>query len=173
MIILVVLGLFIVAVVVVGILTGSGKILFLGSSEVGEGQEKESVSGFVPEEQAQIPVFTPEVPEDAQLSEPKSEAPASQNSESKFGIYTLEASKSGFSPSTITVKSGDTVQIRMRALDGNYDFSLPYLGLYRRVNQGEEGNITFDAINSGTFAFMCRDHCPVGKKIQGELIVLP
>lgn len=118
-------------------------------------------------------VFAPEVPEDAVPTVPQHESPAAPNTEVKLGFFDMSVSASGYEPSSLTVKLGNLVQIKLTGVGGAYDFSMPWTGLYQKVNDGETKQISFQTTSVGTFLFECRDFCPVGKKIQGELIVTP
>lgn len=120
--------------------------------------------------------YSPEVPSNAVLTPPKNETPASANPEldTKQRFFDLRASRSGFEPSSFTVNSGDTLQVDFTAVDGDYDLDIPYLGAYFSVvREGETRRLPFDTSLVGTFDFMCRDYCPGGKVIKGQLIVLP
>lgn len=134
-------------------------------------------TGVVPSEENGVMngarVFTPEVPEDAVPTVPQHESPAAPNTEAKLGFFDMNVSASGFSPSTLTVKLGNLVQIKLTGVGGTYDFSMPWTGLYQKVNDGETKQISFQTTSVGTFIFECRDFCPVGRTIQGELIVTP
>ncbi len=68
---------------------------------------------------------------------------------------------------------GDVVQIRLTAVGGDYDFAVPWSGLYTAVKEGETKQITFGATSAGTFVFMCRDLCPGGRTINGSIVVIP
>jgi len=122
------------------------------------------------------PTYTPEVPKNAVQTLPKAEAPASSNPEldTKLKFFDLKASNSGFNPNAITVKKGDSLQVDFTAVDGDYDLNFPYLGAYFSVvRRGVTKRLPLDTSLTGTFTFECRDFCPPGKKIQGQLIVLP
>ena len=93
--------------------------------------------------------------------------------EEKFGIFDMTVSSAGFNPENITVNLGDVVQIKLTAQGGDYDFAVPWSGLYTEVKERETKQITFGATSAGTFVFMCRDFCPAGKTITGSIIVLP
>jgi len=118
--------------------------------------------------------YTAEVPENAKLTKPAQEFPSSPGkTEKKIRIFDMKVSKDGFSPNNLVVNRGDTIQINMTALDGDYDFSMPVGHFYQFSKIGETKNITFDATLDGTFVFECRDHCPTGKVIKGKIVVLP
>ncbi len=116
--------------------------------------------------------FTSETPQNATMTQTVAEAPAAPNSTAKLGFYDLKATVSGYNPTTITVKNGDLVQINFTAVDGDYDFSMPYIGLYQFATKGQTKQISFQTPGVGTFLFECRDHCPASGKIQGQLVVM-
>ncbi len=119
------------------------------------------------------PIFSPEVPKDATLTVPVHEAPAAPNVPQTLGIFDMTVAANGFEPNSITVKNKNLVTINLTAADGDYDFSMPYTGLYTLVKKGETKQISFQATGTGTFVLECRDYCPKAEKIQGTVIVLP
>jgi len=114
-----------------------------------------------------------DIPVNAEPTKPKDSSPAAPNSEVNLSLYEIKAIKTGFSPSNITVTSGDFVQMKFTAVDGDYDFSMPYFGIYQFVKKGETKDISFQSTNSGTLLFECRDHCPPSGKIEGQFVVIP
>ncbi|MBI4033938.1 MAG: cupredoxin domain-containing protein [Candidatus Brennerbacteria bacterium] len=128
-----------------------------------------------PEVQAPVvPEFSPETPKNAEPTKPTAaESPAAPGAEEKFGAFNMTVSSAGFNPNSITVRKGDAVQIRLTAVGGDYDFDMPYKGLYVMVPEGETKQITFGINTAGSYGFMCRDFCPQGRTISGTLIVLP
>ena len=113
------------------------------------------------------------VPKGAALTQTVSEAPAAPSATERLRVFQMSASEGGYLPSTITVNKGDIVNIKLTALAGDYDFSMPYTGMYQSVKQGETKQIGFGAVTAGTFTFECRSFCPAGGKITGSVIVLP
>jgi hypothetical protein len=119
--------------------------------------------------------YSAEVPKDATPTTAISEVSASDNPgvESKVKKFDLKATKNGFVPSSITVESGDEIQLNFSAVDSDTDLDLPYLGAYfRPVLKGESRVFPIGTGLVGTFIFSCRDFCPGGKKIEGSLIVI-
>jgi len=143
-----------------------------GSVPVGGGSETPATA-----QPATTPtLYKPSVPQGATLTTPTAVAPASGNasSDAKARFLTLQASASGFSPATITVKRGDTVYVDFTAVDGTYDLSIPYLGAaFNAVPQGTTKRLPFDTDLSGTFTFECSKACPASGSITGDLVVLP
>ncbi len=167
-IVLVAVALIVVAAVVTGV--------FLRKSEpVGPGEKGTEGEVTMPGPGGEeIPVFNSETPDGAKLTPPTAaEAPAAPGTEERFGAFNMTASAAGFNPGQITVGKGDVVQIRITAEEDDFDFSLPYNGIYVMVPKGETKQITFGINTEGTYTFMCRDYCPAGKTISGSLIVLP
>jgi heme/copper-type cytochrome/quinol oxidase subunit 2 len=117
--------------------------------------------------------FTPEVPAGAELSKPIIETPAGlSDGDEKIRIFEMKISRAGYVPNNFTINAGDTIQIRMTALDNDYDFYLPWHGIYQNILRGEMKLISFTPKEGGTLAFECRDKCP-GGKITGSIVVLP
>ena len=107
---------------------------------------------------------------------PASVAPAAPNNPGgveQLRTINLKATVSGFDPNNIAVYEGDTVRIMFTAVDGDYDISIPYTGSYQLAKKGETQPIGLGATTVGTYTFLCRDHCPAGKTIEGSFVVLP
>lgn len=166
-VILVALGLFVILAVVVGFIAKSNK-----SSPGLLGEGKVIATTILPSGE-EVLIFSQEVPEDAKLTIPTSESVAAPGREERAGTFEMTVGSNGFNPSSITVTKGDSVFIRLTAQGGHYDFSFPYNGNYVDVKDGEMKQVSFGVNAVGTYAFMCRDFCPSGKTISGEIIVLP
>lgn len=76
-----------------------------------------------------------------------------------------------FTPSFIVVNEGDSVEIRLKAVDNNYNFFIPDFGAYKTVTKGEIGIVRFDTAAFGKYEFFCRDACEGRDKVSGTLIV--
>ncbi|MGC9610638.1 MAG: hypothetical protein ABSE68_00185 [Minisyncoccia bacterium] len=134
---------------------------------------KEPVFYGTPESKA----FKADVPVSVTAPTPTiSTAPAASNNPKgveQLRTIDLKATVSGFNPKEIAVYDGDVVRIMFTAVDGDYDISIPYTGNYQFSQKGQTQPIGLGATKVGTYAFMCRDHCPAGKIIEGSFIVLP
>ena len=123
------------------------------------------------------PAFTTEVPKNAVETIPTQVIPIVNQPNAapgaKFASFQILATKNGYSPSSITVKKGDTVEINLVAQDGSYDIFSGNAGFYASASPSKPGKISFGVGTSGTFSFGCRDLCPTGKTISGQLIVMP
>ena len=168
-IIIVVLAVFVVIVII----TGLKRQPVEPSAPLGS--EKEVV---LPEELLlpdSTSTYTSAVPEDIELSETKLEVPIESDPEAKqkLGVYPIVATRSGYEPSEIVVNQGDIVLLELTSQGGIYNLFSPAFGFYLSATDGKTEQISFKASVSGTFLFNCRDHCPSGKVIKGQLIVLP
>lgn len=170
-IILAALGVFILAVMVWGVL-GGGPMGPNGSIPT-EREEAAGGNGGVAAGEEVPALFTPEVPADAAPTPPAVEAPAAPGRDERLGIFDMTVSAAGYNPSALTVKLGDLVQIRLTASGGNYDFAMPWSGLYQSVKNGETKQVSFQTTAAGTYLFQCQNMCPSGKTIQGNLVVVP
>lgn len=163
-------GGFIGLVVVFGFFSGGGALPGI-SAPPGLGGEE--TTGATEGVMGGTKKFSSDVPLNAAPTTPDIEAPAAQDGAARFGRFNISVSREGYAPATITVKLGNLVQINLTAVGGNYDFSMPWSGLYQMVNSGETKQISFQTTSAGTYVFECRDLCPAGKTISGRLIVLP
>ena len=162
-VLIVVLSLVVVFGIGVGVLSRTGKLTDLpGISEPTPAKQESIKSGFTSEVSKNLTPTTPAI-----------EAPAAPNSKEKLGIFNMSVSSSGFDPAVLTVKKGNLVKINLTSVGGDYDFYMPYAGLYVSVRKGETKEISWGANTVGAFTFECRDYCPPFKKIAGSLNVIP
>lgn len=109
------------------------------------------------------------------LTEPDIIAPVAvggDKSTPQLRVFNIIISKDGFDPDKIIVNHQDRIQFNLTALDGTYDLFMDVFKLYIRIPQSERRTISFKAARKGPWKFTCRDYCPEGKTIEGELIVL-
>ena len=108
----------------------------------------------------------------ADIAVPEISVEAAPGVAAKLRIFNIAASGGKYSPSTIIVRTGDTVHINFTAEDDTYDIVFPDYGLRQQAKKGETKVIEFGATIDGQFAFHCENACPNGKA-QGTLIVTP
>ena len=169
-IILVAAALIVIAGIILGILSmKDGGFLPGGEKQEGKTDSTEGVGETI---DGTVPVFSNEVPENAELTEPSNEAPAAPGVEERDRAFKIAVNENGFTPSNITVNVGDVVRMSFTAQGDDYDVQIPYTGHYISVKNGETKQITLGINTVGTYNFSCRDLCP-GKTISGSLIVLP
>lgn len=101
---------------------------------------------------------------------PSTEVTAAPNAQSKLRIFSINISGNEFSPSTVAVYQGDSIQIKFTAVDKNYDVTQPDYGLKLSILKGSTKTLAFDATNVGKYTFYCEscggpDKGPVGYAI--------
>lgn len=69
-----------------------------------------------------------------------------------------------FSPSTVTAKKGEVLEIRLTGIAGTHGFAIPDLGINQTVAPGETITITIPTDKAGTFKFFCSIPCGSGHK---------
>ncbi|MEK7651037.1 MAG: hypothetical protein AAB377_00740 [Patescibacteria group bacterium] len=114
-------------------------------------------------------LYNPTIPKNAVVSESKAVAPAGPDPilTNKSRTYDLKATKSGFSPNSLTVGEFDTVQLDFTAVDNNYSLTIPYLGInFAATAKGETKRLVFTPTLSGTFTIEAGS-------IKGSLIIIP
>ncbi|OGG42517.1 hypothetical protein A3A21_02315 [Candidatus Jorgensenbacteria bacterium RIFCSPLOWO2_01_FULL_45_25b] len=175
-VIIVIAVLIVALLVVVGVMTKKDREALKEQKRGGE----EALQKTAEEIKREKEIFVEEVPKFVELTKPAESSPVSptaeggeENTGAKLGIFDLMMSKDGYAPNQLAVKQGDIVQIRLTAVDGDYDFSIPYNGIYKLIKKGETSMVSFKAADAGVLGFECKDKCPSGEKGKGKLIVAP
>lgn len=117
--------------------------------------------------------YTAETPKDSAPTKPTETIMLENGNGNQQGIFAITASASGYTPASITVKSGDIITFQLTAQGADYDMFSSSMGFYLSAKKGTTEEIGFKTSLPGTFLFECRDNCPLGGKIQGTIIVLP
>jgi cytochrome c oxidase subunit 2 len=87
-------------------------------------------------------------------------------------VIDITAKQFEYSPSTITVKKGDHVRLRLTSQDTTHGFSLPEFGVSATINPGKTTEVTFTPDKAGTFTFQCNVFCGSGHQgMKGTLVV--
>lgn len=95
---------------------------------------------------------------------------SSPKSSFNYRFFEIRGEKNMVFPQEIIVYQNDIVNLKLSAIDGDYDFTIPAYGIFTKVTKGDIKTIEFQAINVGKFPFLC-ELCL--KKVQGYLIVVP
>jgi heme/copper-type cytochrome/quinol oxidase subunit 2 len=107
----------------------------------------------------------------AGVAVPQVEAPAAPGVSSKYRSFDIIVQNNEFMPSTVAVNLGDTVNLQIGAVGGDYDFTQPDLGFKVALPAGEDKNIQFAAITAGKFVFYCSSCGGPAKGPVGYIIV--
>ena len=88
-----------------------------------------------------------------------------------YRSFNISISGGVYSPSTVIVKQGDTVNLELTAADANYAFTQPNLGFDIPIAKGKTQRIQFAALQVGDFIFYCASCGGPSKGPVGHLIV--
>lgn len=84
----------------------------------------------------------------------------------------VQAKSWEFTPSVITVKQGDRVNLTITSIDVDHGFALPDFGVSANLKPGKTETVIFTADKKGEFTFFCNVFCGAGhKEMKGKLIV--
>ncbi len=77
-----------------------------------------------------------------------------------------------FSPTSVMVKKGENVVIRLTGGEGVHGIAIPGLGINVKINPGETVDIPVHSETAGTFDFFCSVPCGPGhKSMKGSIVV--
>ena len=86
--------------------------------------------------------------------------------------FSLIAKKWQFDPSTINVKQGDKVRLKIKSIDVAHGFSLLDFNINENLEPEKEVVVEFIADKKGEFSFFCSVFCGSGHSgMKGKLIV--
>ena len=88
-----------------------------------------------------------------------------------YRSFNISIDGGAYSPSTVIVKQGDTVNLELTAADANYAFTQPNLGFDIPIAKGKTQRIQFAALQVGDFIFYCASCGGPSKGPVGHLIV--
>jgi heme/copper-type cytochrome/quinol oxidase subunit 2 len=72
-----------------------------------------------------------------------------------YRSFNIKIDGGAFSPNTVIVKQGDTVNLELTAVDASYGFTLPSYKLNAPIAEGKTQTIQFQALQIGDFTFYC------------------
>lgn len=87
--------------------------------------------------------------------------------------FNISVQNDKFTPSTVTVLVGDTVNISITAVDKDYDFTQPDYGLSSPLPKGVKKLILFQGMTSGKYTFFCKSCGGPDKGPVGYIVVVP
>jgi cytochrome c oxidase subunit 2 len=90
----------------------------------------------------------------------------------KIRTIVVSVSTWEFSPSAISVKKGEKVQLQLIGGEGTHSFAVPDLGMNVRVEAGQSVTVDLPTDEAGTFDFRCMVPCGEGHKdMTGKLTI--
>ena len=172
-----------IAVVVVVVIAVVGILVFvkrapqagLTTSPAGGNAPGAAPSGPVTREPAPANVVVPsqtssDVPKNVALPEVVSGNP---NQNSSFRSFDIKADSNKFTPDTVIVRQGDTLNMNVTAVDKDYDIFQPDYGTKVRIPKGTAQKVQFQATDSGKFLFYCVSCGGPSKGPTGYIIIAP
>jgi protein-disulfide isomerase len=89
-------------------------------------------------------------------------------------VYTvpIRATDWAFTPSTFTLKKGDTVKLRFVGAEGEHGVSIPGLGISKTIAQGQTVEFAIPTDKTGTFPFSCNVACGTGHSEMTGVITI-
>jgi heme/copper-type cytochrome/quinol oxidase subunit 2 len=124
------------------------------------------------EDLKKIPVPEPGQKFQEGVAVPKETVSSAPGKESKSRIFEVKGENGIISPSNFRVYQNDIINIKLTAVDQDYDFFLEGYNLQVKAKKGEIKTIEFQALNLGVYNFYC-SLCSTKEKPAGKVIVVP
>jgi heme/copper-type cytochrome/quinol oxidase subunit 2 len=103
---------------------------------------------------------------------PAVQSPGNPSGSVSYRSFNINIENGTYSPSTVIVKQGDIVNLRLTAVDANYGFTLPgSYGFNLQIPQGKTQTVQLQASQTGDFLFYCASCGGPSKGPTGHLIV--
>jgi heme/copper-type cytochrome/quinol oxidase subunit 2 len=128
--------------------------------------------GLKVEDLKKIPVPEPGQKFQEEVAVPKESISSAPAKESKLRIFEIKGENGIISPSNFRAYQNDIINIKLTAVDKNYDFFLEGYNLQIKAKKGETKTIEFQAFNLGVYNFYC-SLCSTKEKPAGEIIIVP
>jgi len=105
-------------------------------------------------------------------SESSKDSASSTSSPSAKRTIEISADNWAFSPSAVTAKKGEVLEIRLTGVAGTHGFAIPELGINLTVAAGEVVTVTIPTDTEGTFSFFCSIPCGSGHRdMKGTITI--
>ena len=102
---------------------------------------------------------------------PVVQGPGSPSGDVSYRSFNISIDGGAYSPSTVIVKVGDTVNLELTAVDANYSFTQPNYNFNDPIAKGKTQTVQFQALQVGNFTFYCASCGGPSKGPVGHLIV--
>ncbi len=128
--------------------------------------------GFTVEDLKQIKV--PEKGEKTQegVAVPLETVSSAPQSSSKIRIFEMKGEKDQLLPQSFIAYQDDILNIKLTAVDKDYDLRIEGYNLEIKAKKGETKTIEFQAVNLGKYNFYC-SLCSTKEKPAGSVIIVP
>lgn len=102
---------------------------------------------------------------------PVVQGPGSPSGDVSYRSFNISIDGGAYSPNTVIVKQGDTVNLELKAVDANYAFTQPQYHFNDPIAKGKTQTVQFQASQVGNFTFYCGSCGGPSKGPVGHLIV--
>ena len=89
-----------------------------------------------------------------------------------YRSFNITIQGGAYSPDTVIINQGDTVNLELTAADAAYGFDQPDYGFNAAIPEGKTQTIQFQALQSGNFIFYCASCGGPSKGPVGHIIVV-
>ncbi|GIW67490.1 MAG: hypothetical protein KatS3mg096_358 [Candidatus Parcubacteria bacterium] len=144
--------------------------LFSKPSPVVQKQEQKLPGGLTAEDLKKIPVPEPGEKVEQKVAVPKEAVKAGPETESKLRIFEIKGENGTISPVMFRAYQNDIINIKLTAVDKDYELRLEGYNLEVKAQKGETKTIEFQVLNPGVFNLYCSE-CRTEK--VGNVIVVP
>jgi heme/copper-type cytochrome/quinol oxidase subunit 2 len=128
--------------------------------------------GLRAEDLKKIPVPEPGQKFQEGIAVPKESIGSAPEVESKLRIFEVKGENGVIFPVNFRAYQNDIINIKLTAVDQDYDFSLEGYNLQVKAKKGEIKTIEFQALNLGVYNFYC-SLCSTKEKPAGKIIIVP
>jgi len=89
-----------------------------------------------------------------------------------YRSFNISIQNDAYTPNTVIVNQGDTVNLELTAVDAAYGFDQPDYGFNAAIPQGKTQTIQFQALQTGSFTFYCASCGGPSKGPVGHIVVV-
>ncbi len=86
---------------------------------------------------------------------PNTVSPGSPSGSTSYRSFSIKISGNEFTPNTVIVKKGDTIDLNFTAVDRDYDFTQPDFGFKVTIPKGSSKKVQFGGTAPDKFTFYC------------------
>jgi plastocyanin len=108
----------------------------------------------------------------ASVAVPTAQVAGDPSGSVSYRSFNISIQNNAFSPNTVVVNQGDTVNLEVTAVDAAYTFTQPDYGFNSPIAKGKTQRIQFQALENGQFTFYCGSCGGPSKGPVGHLIIV-
>jgi heme/copper-type cytochrome/quinol oxidase subunit 2 len=108
----------------------------------------------------------------ANVAVPVVQAAGDPSGDVGYRSFNITIKGGAYSPDTVIVNQGDTVNLELTAADAAYGFEQPDYGFNAAIPKGKTQTIQFQALQAGNFIFYCASCGGPSKGPVGHVIVV-